>query len=258
MNNVLLALVVGLLAGIGGAFAVHMITTDPSPAEPVGGSVDLSGIDARLAKIEAALGREDALTLRGSADGGGPMSSEDREAIAMSVARQLETQMKGTVKEGVREAWSDMNTAGAIEMGARELPGAARVGRKKASIREAAAELGLSSTEENEVRRAYEDSIEKAIDLLAGEDGDREEVRRDFERLQSDPAARMAMFGKYMPKVMPKIGEFVALEMDRRSRIEKAIGADKARRLQNDFDLEEAGPLSGNLRFETRGEIAPR
>jgi hypothetical protein len=250
MNNVLLALVVGLLAGVVGSYAVHTFTSAPS-ADPIDGApADLSTLDARLARIEAALDRDEPMTLRGTPGGG--LAPEDREAVAMAVARQLDAQMKDSVREGVKAAWQDL---GEPASAASEVPGIQRRAKKNASLSEAAAELGLSSTEENDLRQIYTDTIDKAIGLLAGEDGDRDEVRRDFERIKQDPNARMGMLGKYMPKIMPNIGEFMSLQADREGRIREAIGDEKAQRLNNDFDIEEADPFgfSGNLRFEARG-----
>ena len=248
MNNVFLALLVGLLAGGVGGYAVYAASSDSGAAGPTeGAAVDLTSLDERLGRIEALLDREAPMTLRGA-----PGAAMDAEAVAVAVAERLEGQMKDSVRDGVRDVWQEM---GAPTSAAAEIPGMTRKRKKAATLAEAAADLGLSSTEENDLREIYEATIERALDLLAGKDGDREEVRRDFERIKTDPNARMMMIGKYMPKIMPNIGEFMTMEMDRENKIREAIGEEKAERLKNEFNVSEADPfgISGNMTIEARG-----
>ncbi len=61
MNQTSMAILIGLLAGIGGGLATHFIAgndTTAGEATLQGGSADLSGVIARLDRIESAMGRK--------------------------------------------------------------------------------------------------------------------------------------------------------------------------------------------------------
>ena len=62
-----------------------------------------------------------------------------------------------------------------------------------------------------------------------------------------------------MPRVLPKLGEFMQIESDRRTRVDETLGKDRARDLQSKYDIEEANPIGmgGRMRFEAGMEAGP-
>ena len=55
---------------------------------------------------------------------------------------------------------------------------------------------------------------------------------------------------KYVPKLLPKIGEFASIGMEQDAKITEAIGEEKASQLENRFEVAEGDPFgfSANVR----------
>jgi hypothetical protein len=51
------------------------------------------------------------------------------------------------------------------------------------------------------------------------------------------------MMAKYLPKMLPRIGELMTIRFDQDAAVQAAVGADKAARLDSRFDVVEANPL---------------
>jgi hypothetical protein len=117
-----------------------------------------------------------------------------------------------------------------------------RARRQRRPLADVARELQLSGAEESDVRRAYEEAAERMLKLMAEPESDAETLRRELAAVKGDPAKRMATMTKYMPKFVSKLGEVMAIQAETESRIVKAVGAEKAAKLQ-DYQLEEEDPF---------------
>lgn len=242
MNNTVLALVVGLIAGVCGAFVPVVLRGDATAAASSGEvPADLKPLMERLDRIEAILEHQPrTATLRGSS-GGEPI---DPEALAAATGTSVEAlldridaRVRATVKETATETWKELGagSTAAVEI---EVPE-----KKKMTIAEIAEELELSSYEEAELRRIHEETLEGALKLLATEDdGGVEGVRRELDEAKRDPAKRMALVGKYMGRLLGNIGGFMVLGQQHEKKIETLIGKDKAHRLESEYSPTDVDP----------------
>ena len=241
MDRWLLGLVAGLVGGAGGALAVHLLLPPkeaPSAApEP-----------ARAARPEPREPRE-------GGSGGPALEARPEDTIGARLDR-IERLLEAAAKTRT-EAAADPATLALVrkaigeEMEARmggtkpiDLDPKFKVpGKKRATLSEAARELDLSSSEEAELRRIYADTQEKYLKLIAGPDGDVDAVRRELDEAKKDPKKAPLMMAKYLPKMLPKIGELMTIRFDQDAAVQAAVGPDKAARLDSRFDVVEANPL---------------
>ena len=80
--------------------------------------------------------------------------------------------------------------------------------------------------------------------MLVGEGETIDDVRRELESMRDDPSKRATLFPKYMGRVIPaKIGEFIALEGERRKGVVDAVGKEKAREIESKYTIEESDPF---------------
>jgi hypothetical protein len=252
VNQVTLSILVGLLAGVGGAFAVELVRADaPSGAGPAP-AADLSALLERLDRMEARLGQgalAAAPTLRGSAgegaDESGGLAIADLDALAARLQERLEPALGRKVAESVDEALGSGDGA-RVRISA----GQKRPKKKKATLAEAAADLGLSREEEDAVRRIAGETTDAFFKLLAGKDGSVEDVRREFEEAGQDPAQKAALGAKYMPKVFGNIGGLISLGLTHDSRMKTAVGPEKARKLDKDYRLTDLDPYGLEEMFD--------
>lgn len=98
--------------------------------------------------------------------------------------------------------------------------------RKKVSLAEVARELALSSAQEDDIRRAYAEATDKFLKLVAEPESTPDALRRELEEVKSDPGRRAALTMKYIPKVLGKLGDFMAIQADRDAKVHKALGKD--------------------------------
>ncbi len=248
MNNILIAFVVAFAAGFGGAWIFGQTNGDADGAAAEG-----TGDSALLAEQIADLKREiqdlrnPPETLRASAAAGTPGSSEAAQAaVVEAVLAKLDERVDGRVTEKF-EALASKNEGGSQR-------GRRRGGKKRVSLKDAASAIGLSAQEEDEVARIYEDSMNRFMKLAAGPDGDIEDVKRDLANAQKNPMGGRTLMMKYMPNMMKNMGELMTIQADRETAINKAIGPEKARRLNSEFDVKEGNPLGGGFRMEARME----
>jgi hypothetical protein len=253
MDRWIAALLAGVLGGAGGALAVRVLfpPTEGSTATTAPAQVD----DARLARIEQALAglaeRGPGLTAAprpssGPERGGSPafaLTGPEGEAFKKALREELGTALDQHAAK-VRTAGEEAGRA------ARGEP----PGRKRMDLAEAAREMGLTADEEHGLRRIYDQSQEQFIKLAAGEGGDVEAVRKDLDEAKRDAKKRPLLFGKYLPKLLPKMGEVIQVRMDQQTQVETLLGAERAQRLERDFDVVEANPLGGGgeMRIESR------
>ena len=98
--------------------------------------------------------------------------------------------------------------------------------KKHATVAEIARDLSLSSAQEDDIRRAYTESTEKFLKLLAEPDSTPDALRRELDEAKGDAGKRAGLMMKYMPKMLGKLGEVIAIQSDRDQRIHKALGAE--------------------------------
>lgn len=252
MQNTLLALVVGLVGGVGGAFAVHHFAgpTATSDGAEVGAS-EADPYAERLNAIEQELARLSAPSLQGTpvATDGATLDAlaERIEALDKELGERVTAEVTKAVEENAATQAEELGSL-AARMGGRRTP------RKKMNLADASRELGLSAAQEDDVRRAMSDYESKMLGLLAGEDGDTEAVKADLAKLREEPEQAMVIMGKYMPRIFPKMGEFAKLEGERRSAINEAVGPENARKMQREYEIEELQPFGMPGRgFRMRG-----
>lgn len=244
MNNVVLAIIVGVAAGLAGGLLAGM-TRAPRGVSPAGTltGVDLTTLEARLDRIEALLQirtEETEAALHGSgareraAGPGGGLG--DTEAVDALVER-LDTRMRAAVAESIRSTWEEL---GATSAGPDPI---APPPKKKVTLAEAAAELALSAAEEDEVRRISEDTMEKVVALLGkDQEGGEAKVREDFQAAKDDPAKSLELMGTYMGRVMSNLGGFIQIGMDHDRKMKESIGPEKAARLENEYEISDLDP----------------
>ncbi len=244
MNNSLLALVVGLAAGICGALVPGMLRGEPDTRGEAGHdtTADLRVVLERLDRIEEHLAASRPM-LRGSAGGAGeatttlPKLAAGDEAVLDAILARYDERMRRVVGETVAEKLGAITTVSDISEVV-SLPQ-----KKKVTLAEFAQELELSSYQEDELRRLHEQTMEKMIALLATEeDGGVETVRRDLDEAKGDPTKATALMGKYIGRLIGNIGGFIMLDQEHDKNVKELLGEDKAARLENDFQLSDVDP----------------
>jgi hypothetical protein len=252
MDRWIVALVVGLLGGAGGALATRALFPEaPTAQESLAGP----GHDARLDRIEKALLD---LGARGpileAAPGGRGAEARAPGGLGLALTGPEGEAFKKALRDELGAALDQH--AGKVRAAGEE---AARAGKakepskKRVSLADASREIGMTAAEEEALRRIYSESQEKMMRLAAGENGDVEAVRRDVEEAKRDPKRRNGVMMKYMPRMLPKIGEFMQIQVDQQTAVQEALGPDKAERLDREYDLIEANPLGGGeMRVESR------
>lgn len=257
MDRWFLPLVVGVLAGATTALVTHLVAP-PAPAHDPAATTE---VEARLARIEAALAalapRGPALDGRGASPAGeglaaaglpaapaaaapasGVLSEEFRSALRAELGKALESHASA-----LREAGEEQARAGQPREPA----------KRRADLAEAAREMQLSRAEEEALRGIYADTQDKMMRLLAKDDAEVETMRREMDEASRDPKRRPLVMAKYMPRLLPKLGEVISLQMGQQAAIESTLGAERAAQLESRYDLVEANPLGGGM--ETRTDV---
>jgi hypothetical protein len=253
MERFLLALVAGMLGGAVGALAVDLIggrtassTGDPAPT-PAGLTADLRELAERMARIERALPAETAPEARLQGRPDDPVTAEAAALAANEAAEAQLQRIEERVTAAAERAFAKLEER-------REKPAPAPDRKKRMTLAEVSAEIGLSREEESEIRRIYEETGEKLLKVLAEPDGDVEAVKRDLEAAAKTERGRNVVMMKYLPKILPKIGDVLSIQADRESRVAATLGPERAERYER-FDVVEADPygFGGNVRMEARG-----
>jgi hypothetical protein len=242
MERWVLAFCLGVVGGVAGAVGVDLVrTSSPTETASAAGDGSLSrDLAGRLDRIEAALATP-AVTLRGTSGepaGGVPTATADALKRIEEKMTSLETKVTEAVAKPAGEEGGGRGN---------------RAPRKRVSLGDVSAELSLSRSEESELRQIYKDTWDKAVGLLAQPDGDTAAIQKELEDATKTPGGGRMVMAKYLPKFLGKMGEFLALDADRRTRVEQTVGAEKAAKLES-MDLIEANPLGlgGSMNFEAR------
>jgi len=252
MNQTLLALIVGLIAGVAGAFTVNLLqggsagggsnTVDWQPIQD-----RLDGIERRLQASSSAPG-----TLATRAAGGEPSTGAGRvlnsagDEVMEALLAKIDERVGKTVEQKLEQARAEEGESDSPRRGRR------RRSRKRVSLADAARELELTGQQEDELRRIFESSQQRFFKLMAGPDGDVEEVKREVMEAAKTPGGAQKLIPKYMPKVVSNIGELMAIQAERESAVQKTLGPEKAQKFNNDYSVEEddiLGLRGGQMSF---------
>lgn len=245
MNNILVVAMVAALAGFGGAWLFGAVAEDPAAGGAAAGTGDADLLREQLADLEREIQdlKNPPEALAVSAPAEASVANGERDAVVAAVLEQLDERVDKRVAAKLGELASS-------EEGASARPGRGfGGGRKRVSLADAARDLELSAAEEDELRRIYAESMERFLKLAAGPDGDVEDVKRDMEEVRKNPASGRTVMMKYLPNMMKNIGEVMTISTERQAAVEKAIGKDKAGRLQTEYDVIEANPMGGTFRI---------
>lgn len=248
------ALLLGLVGGAGGALAVRLLAPGEAGAPPAAGP----GGEGRLAGIEAALRRleeRSALEARGPGLAGrpeAPATGSEAAALAGPGGEALRTALRASVRE---ELTAVLDARAAAERGAGAAPPARPAPRKRVPLRDAARELGLTADEEAALTRIYAESTEKMIRLVAKDDAEAETIRAEVRAAAGDAPRGRALMLRYMPRALGRLGELAAIDMEEQEAVVATVGPERAQRLASEFDVVEANPLgvSGEVRIDARG-----
>ena len=238
MNQFVTLLLAALLGGVTAGATIHFLRASQ------GGSASLDGEGAKgqAADLQQEIlalrkqmrdwdvGREP--QLRASAPAAAGAGAQG--AISQQVIDALAERIESTVKTSVNEAMEAKSESSATPPRRR---------RKRVSLAEAAEEMRLSAQETDDLKELYEGIREKAISIVAGEDGDPDEVRRDLESVRNNPAKAMEMLPKYMPKFISNMGKLMPLESERRAGTKRILGDERAKELEQNYALEEQDPF---------------
>lgn len=237
MDRFAIVLLASAIGAAGGVFVMKTLDTQAGSSADAPAAVP-SDLAVRLERIEAILSdRPEPLTLRGAAPAPGAFTPESPEGKAFIAA------IAGQVSESTKEALAAAAEEAAPPSGEAPTRGRRRSNRKRMALTDVAKELELSSAEEQALKEVYEQSNDKLMKVLAGENGDTEEVRRDIEKIRENPDEAMAVMAKYIPRVTKDIGSFFSIRSQQTKGIRDAIGEDKAARLNREFVVEESDPL---------------
>ena len=229
----------GLLgSALGAAVAVFVMQSINAPQ--VGDTPEaLAEVEAQLSRIEAKLDQRSARapqTLRGRApEGVAAADFSPTSAQGKAFLEAVATRVKAATKEAVAEATPDASSAPPQRR--------ARPRRQRKSLSDVATALELSSAEEEALRQLYAKSQNDFLHLLAGEEGDLDEVKRDLEALRERPEQAPLLMTKYFPRVAKDFGKVFAITQEQNRGVQEAIGAEKAERLRREFVVEESDPF---------------
>lgn len=247
MNQTAIAFVVGLLGGAVGALGSIYIANPEARTAGDEGSKDMSEIAERLDRIETALGRRPGEPmLRGSASPGGSAKLPEDASELDAVVAALEERLRPAIEESVSTSVARAVAERGAEFKGKEEP---EPEKKKTTLAQAAMDLELSADEEESVRRIAQETTDEFLRLLAGEDQTVDDIRREFDDAKEDPVKRIGLTAKYIGKVMGNMGGLIALGFTHDKKMKEAIGPEKARRLEDEYELTDLDPLGLEAAF---------
>jgi hypothetical protein len=247
MDRLGVALLAGVLGGVGGALTVRFAIP---PAPPAPASAPESGtsreVAEQLAEIRRLLDRPAAASLStrpepvpparivpGDASHAGADSGTAGRPLGALTAADLQS-----IAERAADAALDRRAQREEKDAAAKPPAPARM-----PLADIAREMGLSGAQESDLREAYRSRTDRYLKLLAGPDGDPEAVRRELSDAKGDPDQIEALKGKYIPRFLSKIGEVAAIEAETAGKVNKALGSKENVAKYKRFTPEENDPF---------------
>ena len=251
MDRLGVALLAGVVGGVGGALAVRFLVPPaaPPPASAPEGGTSREVTD-QLAEIRRLLDRPAAASLSARPEGG---TSGARSGAGATVvpAGGDPTGSPGTPVGSLtaadlqsiadRAAEAALDRRAQREQKEREAAKAPAVARMP--LADIAREIGLSQAQESDLREAYRSRTEKYLKILAGPDGDPEAVRRELSDAKGDPDQVEALKVKYVPRFLSKIGEVASIEAETQGKVNKALGSKENIAKYKQFKPDENDPF---------------
>jgi hypothetical protein len=265
MVRVALGLVAGLLGGVGGALAVRGLApceTEVAPA-PGGDRVDrlLDAVAAIQRRLDAA-GPAPLAASSPAAGGGGAPSLAAASSLASGAPSAgpgaAYAAGGGDLEALVSRAAEKAAEAVLARQGEAKAAADREAEKKPATLAQVAHDLGLSASQETEIREAYRDSTERMLRLVAEPDGDPEALRRELLEARGNQAKRTALMLKHMPKVMGKLPDFMGIQAERESRIHKALGSEENVAKYGRYEVAEEDPFGFSGTRVSVGARTPR
>ena len=228
MRQVVVPFVAALVGGGVGAFgATHWMPAERLGSNPPAAESGSANDDLReqIRELKSQLDRPRELAAPPTSHnapgaGAGPLSGSP-ESGGTSPSPAASAALAASIKEAVAAGIAEARTKDPGAFGPPAPPP-----KKKASLAEIARDLNLSSAQEDDIRRAYADSTEKFLKLLADPDSTPDAIRRELDEAKGDPAKRAGIMIKYMPKMLGKLGDVISVQTERTQRIHKALGAE--------------------------------
>jgi len=258
MNQTAVAILAGFIAGVVGGYFGQSLAGSAKGANAEVETLDLSALREEVDDLQRKLRglRNPPETLAAGASG--PIRAET-DAEGLRLTAEAEQALLARVDERVVAAVDkkiDELQAEGVRIGRRGAPG-----KKKVTLAEAAVELELSGRQEDELRRIYDDSERRMLALLAGPDGDPEEVRREIQEAAKSPAGAGTIIGKYAPRLISNLGEVMTIQAEREASIAKSLGPEKTKQLASGYEVEEGSFLGlggGRMNFGASVEVDDR
>lgn len=260
MQHALGAILLGLLGGVIGAVGVGIFWQPAAPTDAtasMGDAREVAALQQQLEDLQKDLEKRGLLSLRlegaGDAEADvthGAAAGDDvvtRAALTKQMNEVFEETLQPKIEAAVEEKFD--------ELASRDDPAPEpRQRKKRMALADVAAEVGLSAGEEDALRQIYANSTDRFLKMMAGPEGDVEQVKQDFEAFRSDEKQRPTLMKKYVPRFITNVGEMMAIEADKETQVREAVGDEKADALDA-FNIEEESPfdLGGSMRFEARG-----
>jgi uncharacterized protein (DUF2126 family) len=104
--------------------------------------------------------------------------------------------------------------------------------KKRVTIAEAARELNLTTAQEEEIREAYKHATDRMLKAFAEPEQTPEELRKELEEAKGDPGRRAAITMKFLPKMLGKLGDVMAIQTERDAKVRKAVGKENMAKLR--------------------------
>ena len=173
----------------------------------------------------------------GQAPGGEAVPAGTLDARFEALAVRLEERLKPVVEQSV-----ETSMKAAFEANESDVATWTAKAKREVTLAEAAAELKFTRDEEEAVRRIAGETTEEFFKLLAGKDGDVDDVKREFEDAKNDPKLKTALAGKYMTKALSNIGGLITLGLEHDRKMKEAIGPKRASKLESEFQVTDLDP----------------
>jgi len=228
--------VTALVAALVAAGVAALLPASPPSTPPAGGGLPAADVTRAL--------REDVATLRAEvaeiraaraapprAPGGAPPPSGDAVPPGTGPAPPAGTDPLPASRAEL-EALIDERIAGAGPAAAAK---AAEAAKKRLTVEEAGAEIGLSTLEIDAARRVYRNAESELLLALLGTT-DLEAIKEEVRAAKDDPEKKAALVNKCVGNLFRNLGHVMTIE-DRRDReLRKVLPEEQAKRLKG-YDL---------------------
>jgi hypothetical protein len=227
MGKVILA---ALVSGIVAALVTATVLSALRAGEGESATVRVAATEERLAEqkedLASALRRIDSLTK--AVEGGGGEGRSGR-ATAPADADQAPATPGAVAPDGTPYvSRAELEKALKEHLATTQAVPAPEPAVPKRSVEEIAGEMGLSATEEANVRQILRESEEEAIRCLFGE-RPLAEVRDEFRAAKEDPEKMSALAQDMVGRAFANLGKLMTLENRTKRRVEETLGKERAK-----------------------------